>query len=98
MVGGAGHVDRHGELLRQSVEPTNVVGMLVRNDDGREGTRVLAAGFDATKSFTPGKAGVNQNASARTRHDGAVAFAAAGQHRTRNRHKRSIAGCGMQGE
>ena len=79
-VGGLGQVDRDIEAAGEDGESGDVVDVLVGDEDGVEGCRVFSGQGHAAQQLAAGEAGVDQNAGAGGRDDGAVAFGAGGEH------------------
>jgi hypothetical protein len=69
-----------------------MVGMLVSDDDGRERACIASNRLHPFECFATGDSGIDEDASGRAFDDGSVSPAAAGQHRDRNSHARSIPG------
>src|SRR5258708_37450356 len=59
LVRRAGHVDRDAQLLCQRGQSIDVVGMLMRDQNGRERVRVLSQSLHALESLAAGDAGVD---------------------------------------
>ena len=62
MVRTFGQVDGNIQLLCQALESGNMVGVLVRDQDGGNFFGALAKTFQTLKSFAAGEAGIDQNA------------------------------------
>ena len=61
LVRRAGHEYRHLEFSRQHRQPVNVVGVLVRNQDGGKSSRIVALRAHALDRLAAGNSRVHQN-------------------------------------
>src|SRR5277367_2094375 len=89
-MGRAGHEHGDFEFPRQHQQAGNMVGMLVGDYDGGKRVRIVSRSLHALEGFAARNSCVDQNPRRRTLHNRAVSPAAAGQHRDRNSHARSI--------
>src|SRR5580692_10149367 len=85
-----GHEHGNLEFACEHQQARNMVGVLMRNHNRGERMRVVSGCLHTLESFAAGNASVDKNAGRRTLHNRAVSPAAAGQHRDRNAHARSI--------
>src|SRR5208337_2725368 len=69
----------HFQFGCQTVESSNVIGMLVGNEDGRDSVGAFVQGVKALEGFAAGETGIDQNAGRTARHQCAVPTTAAGQ-------------------
>jgi hypothetical protein len=84
----AGDVNRDLEPLGQYVQSTDVVGVLVRDEDGVDAVWIKAAQNHAPQKLAAGETCVHQQVGAGTGDNGAVPLASARQHGDRYCHAR----------
>jgi len=88
LVRGAGHVNRNAKLLGEGAESGDVIGVLVRNDDGGKGMDAFANHLHAAKGFAGGESGIDQDASAGGGDQCAITAASTSQDRHRHHSRR----------
>src|SRR5690242_8942650 len=95
-MGGAGHEYRDIEFLCQGCQSTDVVSVLVTDENCGDAARIHLDGLHALESLAAGDAYVHQNAGLRAFDYRSISAAAAGQDRDGNSHARqhTFVSCG----
>src|ERR1700674_165440 len=87
---GSGHEHGNLQLPGQHQQAGHMVDMLMGDQNGGKRVGIVSRSLHALESFAAGNSRVNEKPGGRTLHNRAVSPAAAGQHRDRNSHARSI--------
>ncbi len=90
LVRGSGHEHRHLQLFRQRRQSGNMVGMFVGNKNCGKRVRIDCERLQAFESLAAGNSRIHQQSSLAAFNHRGISPAAAGQHRDRNAHTRSI--------
>ncbi len=80
--GHAGNVNGNAQLAREHLQPGDVIGMLMRDQDRGERVRVVSGGVEAYERFLGGESGVNEETGPLGGNEGAIA----GARRRENRY------------
>ena len=83
------HVNRNFQFAGQHAQPSNVIRVLMADEDGGQRRRIFAAQAHAADGFASGKPGIHENASTAAGNKRAVAPAAAGEHSDANHQRQN---------